>query len=232
MTGEDDDLLPIRPHIRDRVLARRGRLHLYDRLDRARTALVVIDMQELFCAEGAAAEVPASRALAAPINSLTAGLRARGVPVLWIVHANTRLGDGSDWEMFFGQFVSGAVRERTVEALAPGRQAVWSGLTQGNADLTIVKNRYSALISGASSLERVLRSRGIDTLLIAGTKTDVCCESTARDAMMLDFRVVMVADCCAALSEEEHRDALETVIQQFGDVMTGAEVLRRLDAEA
>jgi ureidoacrylate peracid hydrolase len=71
----------------------------------------------------------------------------------------------------------------------------------------------------------VLRNLGIDTLLIAGTKTNVCCESTARDAMMLDFKVVLVSDCCGALSDDEHRATLETHIQQFGDVATADEVL-------
>jgi ureidoacrylate peracid hydrolase len=122
------------------------------------------------------------------------------------------------------------VREKTIESLAPGRQKVWQGLEQGNRDITVFKNRYSALISGASSLERVLRNLGVDTLLIAGTKTNVCCESTARDAMMLDFKTVMLSDCCATLSDDEHRAALETFIQQFGDVMTGAEAIERLKA--
>jgi ureidoacrylate peracid hydrolase len=49
--------------------------------------------------------------------------------------------------------------------------------------------------------------------------------------MMLGFRVVMVEDCCAALSDEEHRSALENVIQQFGDVMTSDMVRSRLQAE-
>ena len=75
-----------------------------------------------------------------------------------------------------------------------------------------------------------MRSFGIDTVLIAGTKTNVCCEATARDAMMLDFKVVMVSDCCAALSDDEHRATLENMIQQFGDVMTADEVLERLRA--
>ncbi len=97
-------------------------------------------------------------------------------------------------------------------------------------DLRLFKNRYSALIAGSSQLERVLRGRGIETLLIGGTKTNVCCESTARDAMMLDFNVVMVSDCLAALSDEEHRGTLENVIQQFGDVLTVDEVLERLAA--
>ncbi len=93
----------------------------------------------------------------------------------------------------------------------------------------LFKNRYSALIAGSSSLETMVRGRSIDTLLIGGTKTDVCCESTARDAMMLDFKTVMLADCCAALSDEEHRNALETIIQQFGDVMTAEEALAALE---
>ena len=92
----------------------------------------------------------------------------------------------------------------------------------------MLKNRYSALIPGSSPLERVLRGMQIDTILVAGTKTNVCCESTARDAMMLDFKVVLVEDCCAALSDDEHRSALENIIQQFGDVMTAEEVLVRL----
>ena len=94
----------------------------------------------------------------------------------------------------------------------------------------MIKNRYSALIAGSSQLERLLRSLDIDTVLIAGTKTNVCCESTARDAMMLDFKTVMLSDCCAALSDDEHRAALENIFQQFGDVLTADEALRKLAA--
>ena len=65
----------------------------------------------------------------------------------------------------------------------------------------------------------------MDTVLVAGTKTNVCCDSTARDAMMLDFKSVLVSDCCAALSDDEHLATLETFIQQFGDVMSADEVL-------
>lgn len=216
----------IRPHIIDRVMARRGRLNWFDRLDPVRTALLVIDMQKTFCMPGAPAEVPASRSIVASINTLTAGLRAQGVTVIWVVHANASQDGNSDWNLFFDHVVSDTVRERTMESLSPGRQQVWHELDTASTDLTVVKNRYSALITGSSSLERVLRSRGLDTLLIAGTKTNVCCESTARDAMMLDFRVVMVADCCAALSDEEHVTSLENVIQQFGDVRCADDVMQ------
>lgn len=218
----------VRQEIIDRVLARRGRYHWFEELDPRRTALVIIDMQELFCAPGAPAEVAGSRDIVEPINELTEELRKIGVPVIWVLHANSQTSGRSDWELFFNYIVADEVREKTMQSLAPGRQQVWSGLTVDAADARVIKNRYSALIAGSSGLERLLRSLDIDTVLVAGTKTNVCCEATARDAMMLDFKVVMVSDCCAALSDDEHRSALENMIQQFGDVMTGDEVLERL----
>jgi ureidoacrylate peracid hydrolase len=218
----------VRKEIIDRVLARRGRYHWFEELDPRRTALLIIDMQELFCAPGAPAEVPGSRDIVEPINGLTEKLRAIGVPIIWVLHANTQAGGRSDWELFFNYVVADEVKERTLRSLAPGNQQVWSGLTVDAADTRIIKNRYSALIAGSSGLERLLRSLDIDTVLIAGTKTNICCEATARDAMMLDFKAVMVSDCCAALSDDEHRSALENIIQQFGDVLTSEEVLERL----
>jgi ureidoacrylate peracid hydrolase len=189
-------------------------------------------MQTAFCAPGAPAEVPLVREIVPAINRLSGELRKLGCPVVWVVHANTSRGGRSDWELFFNNVVGEDVRERTMEALAPGQQTIWSELHVSQDDHTVIKNRYSALIPGSSQLERLLRSLGIDTVLIAGTKTNVCCESTARDAMMLDFKTVMLSDCCAALSDDEHRAALETIFQQFGDVSSADDVLRKLTAPA
>lgn len=218
----------IRPEIVERVMARRGQLHIFDRLEPARTAVIAIDMQNTFCQSGAPAEVPKSRDIIAPINRLNAAMREAGGHVIWVTHANMNAGDGqSDWRMFFDNFTSDDVRQRTIESLEPGGegQQIWHELEVAEEDLKIFKNRYSALIPGSSSLERVLRSLDIKNLLIVGTKTNVCCESTARDAMMMDFNVVMVADGCAALSEEEHEATLNTIIQQFGDVFTVDEII-------
>ena len=222
--------IAVRPRIIERVMKRRGRVRLFERLDPARTAAVHIDMQVAFLAPGAPVEVPMARAIVPAVNRLNAALRERGVAIYWVAHANTSRDGESDWPGFFDHFVSDEARARTIAGLAPGAegQRLWPALDVAESDDTLFKNRYSALIPGSSPLERMLRGRDIDTLLIGGTKTDVCCESTARDAMMLDFKTVMVADCCAALSDEEHRDALETVIQQFGDVMTADEVLAAL----
>jgi len=124
----------VRQEIVDRVLARRGRYHWFEELDPRRTALVIIDMQELFCAPGAPAEVPGSRDIVEPINQLTEELRKIGVPVIWVLHANSQSGGRSDWELFFNYIVADDVREKTKQSLAPGRQQVWSGLTVDPAD--------------------------------------------------------------------------------------------------
>jgi ureidoacrylate peracid hydrolase len=220
----------IRPEIIERVLARRGRLHLYERLDAKRTALVVIDMQNAFVAPGAPIEVPGARAVVPAINRLAGELRQRGVAVIWVLHQNAA--DGRDWERFFGCFVAPENRAQAARALVAGSelQRLWPELDARADDIVVTKNRYSALIPGASSLGDVLRDKDIDTLLIAGTKTNVCCECTARDAMMLDYKVVLLCDCTAALSDDEHLATLENVLQQFGDVMTADDALALLDS--
>lgn len=218
----------LRPEIVERVTARRGRLHLYDSLDARRTALLVIDMQNAFVAPGAPIEVPAAREIVPSINRLAAELRRRGVPLIWVLHENAA--DGRDWHGFFDVFVRPENRDRAAQALAAGNelQKLWPALDVAPSDTRVAKNRYSAFIGNASFKEMLAR-RGIDTLLIAGTKTNVCCESTARDAMMLDYKVVLLSDCTAALSDEEHRASLENVIQQFGDVLTADQALALLN---
>lgn len=217
----------IRQEILDRVMARRGRIHLFEKFLPSETAMVIVDMQATFVAPGSPAEVPTARDIVQTIAATAAGLRDKGALIVWVTHANSAVGSGSDWDGFFNVFVADNVRERTIASLAqdsPDTQ-VWHEFSIAGNDLHIYKNRYSALIHGSSSLERILRSRGIKNLLIAGTKTNVCCEATARDAMMLDFNVVLLSDCTAALSDDEHRATLETFIQQFGDVRTGEEAV-------
>src|SRR5690606_31598069 len=108
--------------------------------------------------------------------------------------------------------------------------ALWSEMKPDPADIFVRKLRYSAFIQESSDIEARLRERGIDTVLIAGVATNVCCESTARDAMMVGFRVIMVSDCLAAMTEEEHRASLVSFALYFGDVMDSGEVISLLHA--
>ncbi|MEC7488249.1 MAG: isochorismatase family cysteine hydrolase [Pseudomonadota bacterium] len=221
----------VRQEIIDRVLVRRGRHHLFKALNPVETAFVIIDMQNMFCEHDAPAEVPVAREICGSINGLCRELRAMGGLIIWITSATTSANGKSDWEQFIRNFVAEEMQERTVEALQPGGhgEQIWHALDIEVGDLLVRKNRYSALTPGSSILQSILSSHGIRNVLIGGTKTNICCESTGRDAMMLDFNVVMVEDCNAALSDEEHRSALENVIQQFGDVMTAKEVVALLN---
>jgi len=220
----------ISEEIKDRLIARRGRFHIYDEFDPQKTAFVIIDMQNAFCKEGAPAEVAASRGIVNRINAFNRALRQDGVEIIWVVSAFGTHGGRSDWENMFRSIVADEVRDRTASYMAMGAEGtlLWHELEVDERDMHIVKNRYSCLTPGASPLERVLRSHGIENVLIGGTKTNICCESTARDAFQMDFNAVLVEDCNAALSDREHLAALENVIQQFGDVMTVEDVLERI----
>lgn len=65
----------------------------------------------------------------------------------------------------------------------------------------------------------------MDTVLITGTVTNVCCESSARDASTLGYRVVMLADANAARRDEDHNATLHTIYRSFGDVRSAREVI-------
>jgi nicotinamidase-related amidase len=74
----------------------------------------------------------------------------------------------------------------------------------------------------------MLRARRIRNLVVTGTATNMCCESTARDAMMLDYRVIMVPDANAARYDEDHLAGLTSFYQSFGDLRDTDDVLRNV----
>jgi ureidoacrylate peracid hydrolase len=109
---------------------------------------------------------------------------------------------------------------------------LWDALEVEAGDIVVEKNRFSAFIQGSSNLADVLRARSLDTLLITGTVTNVCCESTARDAMMLNFRTIMVSDGNAAVTDEDHNASLCAFYLTFGDVMSTDALIARLETNA
>ncbi|MCQ4159357.1 cysteine hydrolase [Roseomonas sp. GC11] len=216
-----------------RVIAKRGTAHPYADLDPARTALIVIDMQNGYLREDVAhAFVPGGTDIVPNINRLAAALRRRGGSVWWVQNASDEASRAA-WSVLEDS-VSPAQRAARIRSMTPGSvgHALWEGLDIHPEDPVVAKYRYSAFIQGASELEAQLRARGIDTLLITGTLTNVCCESSARDAMMLNFRVVMVSDGNAAVTDAEHNASLINLYLTFADVMTTAELEACLDRAA
>jgi ureidoacrylate peracid hydrolase len=213
---------------RDRMTARTGKAHPFDAIDPRKTALVVIDMQNYFCKPGHQGEVPASREIVPNINRLAADLRRRGGLVVWVRNGtrNTR----ESWSNYHEFLHTPERYERRYTAMDVNGDgyAYWHLNDIRPEDAQVTKTRYSAFIQGSSNIERLLRDRDIDTLLITGTATNVCCESTARDAMMLNFKVVMVSDGLATHNDEEHNAALSILYGLFGDVQTTDEAIESL----
>jgi ureidoacrylate peracid hydrolase len=213
----------------ERVKAMRGKEHCFEDFEPAKTALIVVDMQNAFLMPGVAhALCQPAQEIVPNINRLAGAVRAAGGTVVWIkaVYTDETL---SSWSISY-EMAGAAGTAKRQEALTRGSKGyeLWPELEVEPADLVIEKTRYSAFIEGSSELERVLRARGLDTLLITGTVTNVCCESTARDAMMRNFRTIMVTDGNAAFSDEEHNAALTSFYLVFGDIMSTDMLIERL----
>ena len=193
--------LAIPQSVVDRVVKRHGREHVHEDFDPAKTALVVVDMQNAFMLPGVAhSPCLMAQEIVPNINRLAQGVRETGGTVVWIqtLYTDDTL---ENWSSLYDMLgVQGT--EKRARALAGGSKGyeLWPDLEVKPEDLIVVKNRYSAFIQGSSNLEQVLRERGIDTVLITGTVTNVCCESTARDAMMRARRRSSIASRCADAS--------------------------------
>jgi ureidoacrylate peracid hydrolase len=213
----------------DRIQQRRGRFHPFDRLDPQRTAHIVVDLQNGFMAEGAVAEVPVAREIVPNVNRISRALRAAGGLVVYIQNTidQTAL---TGWSNNFAYFSSPERRGRMAAAFTPGADghAIWPGLEVLPQDLKVLKRRFGAFVPGSSELHEILQARGIDSLIITGTVTNVCCESTARDAMMMNYKVVFVSDGNAAFTDEEHNASLSSMAILFADVMSTDEVVAKL----
>jgi ureidoacrylate peracid hydrolase len=128
------------------------------------------------------------------------------------------------------EMASPEMREKRIAALSEGTlgHQLWPELDIRPEDEIVKKYRYSAFMPGTSQLPERLRSRGFDTVLITGTVTNVCCESSARDANMTNFRTIMVSDANAANSQAEHDASLAAFYNTFGDVMDTEMIIDRL----
>lgn len=180
-------------------------------LDLARTAILVVDMQNDFGSEGgmfhrAGVDIAPIKAIVPAIAKVLAAARSVGLPIVYLKmqyaddlsdvgnphsanflkHQRMRVGDdveapdGSPSRILIRHTWNTAI----VDALAPL-----------DGDLVVSKHRYSGFFE--TDLDRELRSRGIDTLVVTGATTSVCVDSTVRDAMFRDYRCLVLADCVA-----------------------------------
>ena len=220
--------------IKDHFKERRGAVHAFAGMVPENTALVVVDLQRGFMdPEVAHALVPGVTDIVPAVNGLARAVRETGGAVVFIRMVSTEEVRKA-WSVYYDDMTKPERRENRVNNMAEGSPGyeLWPGLEVEDGDLIVDKRYFSAFIHGSSNLESVLRERGLDTLLITGCVTNTCCESTARDAMMRNFRTVMIADGNAARTDAAHNAALQNFYLSFGDVMTAAEAEAYLRANA
>ena len=173
--------------------------------------------------------MPVAREIADNVNALANAVRAGGGLVVFTKHtfdAETAIA----WSVWRDKFAAGDWCQRMEEAFTAGAfgHQLWPSLDVRPEDIAIQKYRVSAFVQGSSNLDAILRRRGFDTIIVTGTVTNVRCESTTRDAMMMNYKCVMVSDANAALSDEEHNATLVSVMARFSDVRSTAEVVALL----
>jgi ureidoacrylate peracid hydrolase len=216
-----------------RVADFRDQRHMFARLDPSRTAHIVVDLQNGFMEPGAPVEVPVAREIVPNVNAISAALRAAGGTIVYL-QFKTDAGALASWTSFYEHMFNRGGRESMISAFGPDCHhfALWPELDVEGRDWVIDKTRYSAFVPGCCDLHERLQAAGIDTLIITGTLTNCCCESTARDAMQRDYRVIFVSDGNAALNDAEHNATLGNMVALFADVMTAGQVIEACGAVA
>lgn len=202
-----------------KVVARRGRLHAFERIDPKTTALVAIDLDEATVGND-----DTSRRMTATVNAVAGAVRHSGGVVAWVLsrmnampkHFSAILGD----ELATRYFNDG-------QRGGPGTR-LWPALQREEADIIAVKSGASAFFPGKCDLKERLDARHVDTILIAGAVTNICCESSARDAAELEYKVIMISDALSGHAHGLHEATLATFYRIFGDVRPSEEVIQLL----
>lgn len=193
-------------------------------LNRETTALLVIDMQNDFVREGSVLEVPKIRSQIPKIKKLIETCRELGIPVIYtkqVYPVNPKI------EPLIFKIFPILAREGLREGTEGAE--ICEELAPKPGDIIIKKWGYSAFYN--TDLEIILRSikgKNIDTLIICGTVTNICCESTARDAFERGYKVVFGSDITSSWTDEFQTLALKIIEYAFGRVMTCDEIIRAL----
>ena len=184
-------------------------------------ALIVVDLQNDFCHPeapiGRHVERHVVNGMCSTITEIRKVARIARVPVIWVRTVHRDATDSGPW----------------LRRLAAGdphvcREGSWGArfykLVPDDLDVVVEKHRYSAF--HGTELQHVLRRLRCSTVVVVGTATNVCVESTVRDACMNDHDTVVVADATCAATEDEHCAALVNISRYFGSVVDSAEVIR------
>ncbi|MYW04306.1 cysteine hydrolase [Streptomyces sp. SID3343] len=202
-------------------------------VDPARTALIVVDVQNDFVAPGAPLESAAGYAMLPTLGALIDFCRKAGILVVYTAHVHRP--DGSDMGRYKDLYPPIADGSALVDG-TPGGD-IHPAVAPAPGEIVVKKHRYSGFFG--TDLEILLRGRGITTVAVTGVTTEDCVHATARDAMFRDFWTLVVADACgtydhpdlgwgAMTADEVHRAALVVLAQSTADVVTAEQFTARV----
>ncbi len=190
-------------------------------------AVLVVDVQNDFCHErGAMGRLGFDMgAIQSSVRALAGFLdeaRRVGVPVIFIATHHWEWTNSQAW-LTRGPRSGGEI------CPAGSWGAEFYQVAPAAGEPVVVKHRYSGFVG--TDLEVILRAMERRSVLTTGVSTNVCVESTARDAYMRDYHIVMVDDCCGALANAEHEATLHNVRGYFGRVLNSHEITRHWRAQ-
>ena len=185
-------------------------------IDPATTAVVVVDVQRLFTdMVGAPIEPPLAEVLPRIRHFLEESRRAGAAVLLvrTIIPPDAHSRSTAQWPEFMRAGMEPGAAGTEFDAC----------LNVQPTDLEVVKPRYSGFFG--TNLDELLRARRIETVIVLGLTTNVCVQSTARDAWQRDYRTITLEDCCAEIGEGSHKASLAWTVRNFGMVSRSDEVV-------
>lgn len=179
------------------------------------SALLILDMQKFFLDETSHAFVPSSKAIIPNIRKILDAYRKSNYPVIFTMHALKK----DERPGIMGEWWKDVLKEnnrysKIADELKPLKD-----------EKIIKKNRYSAFYK--TELKDFLMNENVKSVVVTGVMTNLCCETTARDAFMNDFFVYFVVDATAALNEELHLSSLKTLSHGFAVPLLTVDVIKR-----
>jgi len=198
-----------------------------------RTALIVVDMQKVFCVEGEGLYVPDTKNIIGNISAISHLMRQKGMPVIYLRHVVR--GDGSD---------TGRMQDlypNVNQLLGRDNPAVEiiDELYPQTGDIVVDKLFYSGFHN--TDLDAILRMKDIDTLIVCGTVTNVCCETTVRDGVHREYKMIVLSDANAAMpypdmgfgevsAAEVQRISLTAMAYEFAEVTQSEDIMARIQS--
>ncbi len=193
-------------------------------IDKTKTALIVVDVNNNFFMQGMPFYVPSSDEIVPNLKKLIKTCRDLKVPVIYLTQAYRR--DGSN--IGLAPLLSTLALPPKGGVACEGTKAVeiLDEVKPEKGDIVIKKIRFSSFFN--TDLESTLRCLGVDTVIIVGTVTDCCISTTAFDAFQRDFKTIVLSDSTVARDEETHKVTLRTIARLVGEVTITENIIKRL----